>query len=50
MTGDSAGRSGIVFQGREWIVLLRGVFAIALAVAAFTWPSRLPKLNHPGEL
>jgi uncharacterized membrane protein HdeD (DUF308 family) len=39
MTGDSAGRSGIVFQGREWIVLLRGVFAIALAVAAFTWPS-----------
>jgi uncharacterized membrane protein HdeD (DUF308 family) len=24
--------------GREWVVMLRGVVAIALAVAAFTWP------------
>ena len=39
MTGGSAGRSGVVFQGREWVVLLRGVVAIAFAVAAFTWPS-----------
>jgi uncharacterized membrane protein HdeD (DUF308 family) len=36
MTG---GRSGVVFEGREWVVLLRGVVAIAFAVAAFTWPS-----------
>ena len=39
MTGGSAGRSGVVFQGREWVVLLRGVVAIAFAVAAFSWPS-----------
>src|SRR5215469_12506890 len=39
MTGDSARRTGVVFQGREWVVLLRGVVAIAFAVAAFTWPS-----------
>jgi uncharacterized membrane protein HdeD (DUF308 family) len=39
MTGGSGGRSGVVFQGREWVVLLRGVIAIAFAVAAFTWPS-----------
>jgi uncharacterized membrane protein HdeD (DUF308 family) len=34
----AAQRSGYVFGGREWVVLLRGVVAIALAVAAFTWP------------
>jgi uncharacterized membrane protein HdeD (DUF308 family) len=39
MTGGSAGRRGGVFQGQEWIVVLRGVVAIAFAVAAFTWPS-----------
>jgi uncharacterized membrane protein HdeD (DUF308 family) len=42
MTSSSAGRSGFVFQGREWVVLLRGVVAIAFAVAAFTWPSMTP--------
>jgi uncharacterized membrane protein HdeD (DUF308 family) len=41
MTG-SVRRSGVVFQGREWVVLLRGVVAIAFAVAAFTWPSMTP--------
>lgn len=39
MTGDSAGRPRVVFEGREWVVLLRGVLAIAFAVAALTWPS-----------
>src|SRR5215472_15026411 len=42
MSGGSARRSGVVFQGREWVVLLRGVVAIAFAVAAFTWPSITP--------
>jgi uncharacterized membrane protein HdeD (DUF308 family) len=47
MTRDSAGKPGVVFQGREWIVLLRGVVAIAFAVAAFTWPSMTQaKLVH----
>jgi uncharacterized membrane protein HdeD (DUF308 family) len=47
MTGGSAGRSGVVFAGREWIVLMRGVVAIAFAVAAFTWPSMtLAKLEN----
>ena len=47
MTGGSADRSGFVFQGREWVVLLRGVVAIAFAVAAFTWPSMTQtKLVH----
>lgn len=39
MVGNSAERSGVVFEGREWVVLLRGVVAIAFAVAALTWPS-----------
>lgn len=39
MVGNSAERSRIVFEGREWVVLLRGVVAIALAVAALTWPA-----------
>ena len=39
MPGSSADRSGAVFEGREWVVLLRGVVAIAFAVAALTWPS-----------
>jgi uncharacterized membrane protein HdeD (DUF308 family) len=38
MTGGAARRSGDVFGGREWVVLLRGVVAIALAVAALTYP------------
>jgi uncharacterized membrane protein HdeD (DUF308 family) len=45
MTGNSARRSRFVFEGREWIVLLRGLVAIAFAVAALTWPSLTqPKL------
>jgi uncharacterized membrane protein HdeD (DUF308 family) len=45
MTGNSARRSRVVFEGREWIVLLRGLVAIAFAVAALTWPSMTqPKL------
>lgn len=39
MVGNSAERSRIVFEGREWVVLLRGVVAIAFAVAALTWPA-----------
>ena len=39
MTRDSTGKPGVVFQGREWVLLLRGVFAIVFAVLAFTWPS-----------
>ena len=39
MVGNSAERSRVVFEGREWVVLLRGVVAIAFAVAALTWPS-----------
>jgi uncharacterized membrane protein HdeD (DUF308 family) len=39
MTDSPAGRTGFVFEGREWMVLMRGVVAIAFAVAAFTWPS-----------
>jgi uncharacterized membrane protein HdeD (DUF308 family) len=38
MTGNSIGKTRMVFVGREWVVLLRGVAAIAFAVAAFTWP------------
>jgi uncharacterized membrane protein HdeD (DUF308 family) len=45
MIGNSAARSRVVFEGREWIVLLRGLVAIMFAVAAFTWPSMTqPKL------
>jgi uncharacterized membrane protein HdeD (DUF308 family) len=45
MTGNSADRSRIVFEGREWVVVLRGLVAIMFAVAAFTWPSMTqPKL------
>ena len=45
MTGNSANRSRVVFEGREWVVLLRGLVAIMFAVAAFTWPSiTQPKL------
>jgi uncharacterized membrane protein HdeD (DUF308 family) len=45
MIGNAAGRSRVVFEGREWIVLLRGLVALTLAVAAFTWPSMTqPKL------
>jgi uncharacterized membrane protein HdeD (DUF308 family) len=39
MADRSTATSGFVFEGREWIVLLRGVVAITFAVAAFTWPS-----------
>ena len=47
MTDSSAGRSGFVFEGREWVVLLRGVVAIAFAVAALTWPAMTQaKLVH----
>jgi uncharacterized membrane protein HdeD (DUF308 family) len=47
MTRFYARKSGVVFQGREWIVLLRGVVAVAFAVAAFTWPSMTQlKLIH----
>lgn len=45
MIGNSAYRSRVVFEGREWVVLLRGLVAIAFAVAALTWPSMTqPKL------
>ena len=36
MVGNSAERSRVVFEGREWVVLLRGVVAIAFSVAALT--------------
>jgi uncharacterized membrane protein HdeD (DUF308 family) len=39
MAVGSAARYGVVFQGREWILLLRGVVAIVFAVLAFSWPS-----------
>ena len=39
MVGNSAERSRVVFEGREWVVLLRGLVAIAFAVAALTWPA-----------
>jgi uncharacterized membrane protein HdeD (DUF308 family) len=39
MIGNPAGRSRVVFEGREWVLLLRGLVAIAFAVAALTWPS-----------
>src|SRR5215471_16549451 len=39
MIGRSAARSGVVFQGREWVLLLRGVVAIVFALSVFTWPS-----------
>jgi uncharacterized membrane protein HdeD (DUF308 family) len=45
MTANFAHRSRVVFEGREWIVVLRGLVAIMFAVAAFTWPSMTqPKL------
>jgi uncharacterized membrane protein HdeD (DUF308 family) len=39
MADKSARRFGFVFEGREWVVLLRGVMAITFAVAALTWPA-----------
>lgn len=39
MPGNSRNRSHVVFEGREWVVLLRGLVAISFAVAALTWPS-----------
>ena len=48
MSGNSSSRSADVFVGREWIVLLRGVIAIAFGVLAVTIPfmaqARLVKL------
>ncbi len=45
MTGSSRIRSRAVFEGREWVVLLRALVAISFAVAALTWPSiTQPKL------
>ena len=41
MTGSSGARP-VVFEGRAWIMVLRGVVAIAFAVAAFTWSSMTP--------
>ena len=38
MSGNSSSRSADVFVGREWIVLLRGVIAIAFGVLAVTIP------------
>ncbi len=47
MNGGSTDRPGAVFQGQVWVVVLRGVVAIAFAVAAFTWPSMTQtKLVH----
>ncbi|HWB84915.1 MAG TPA: HdeD family acid-resistance protein [Bryobacteraceae bacterium] len=45
MIGNSGSKSHVVFEGREWVVLLRGLVAITFAVAALTWPSMTqPKL------
>ena len=38
MSGNTSSRSADVFVGREWIVLLRGVTAIAFGVLAVTIP------------
>jgi uncharacterized membrane protein HdeD (DUF308 family) len=38
MSGNTSRRSADVFVGREWIVLLRGVIAIAFGALAVTIP------------
>jgi uncharacterized membrane protein HdeD (DUF308 family) len=39
MADSSARRSAFVLEGREWVVLMRGVVAITFALAALTWPA-----------
>ncbi len=47
MMGNSANRSRVVFAGRAWVVILRGLVAIAFAVAALTYPAMTQaKLVH----
>jgi uncharacterized membrane protein HdeD (DUF308 family) len=38
MARNSSTKSADVFVGREWVVLVRGVAAIAFGVLAITWP------------
>jgi uncharacterized membrane protein HdeD (DUF308 family) len=38
MPGNSSSETAGVFVGREWVVLLRGMVAIAFGILAITWP------------